>query len=54
MYTFIYYVSIYICVHIICVLMCVRVCVCLWVHVCRRVGIMNNNLKTSNRSNVKI
>ena len=48
-------VSIYIYVYIyICVLMCVRVCVCLWMHVCGRVGIMNNNLKTSNRSNVKI
>ena len=48
-------VSIYIYEYIyICVLMCVRVCVCLWMHVCGRVGIMNNNLKTSNRSNVKI
>ena len=48
-------VSIYIYVYIyMCVLMCVRVCVCLWMHVCGRVGIMNNNLKTSNRSNVKI
>ena len=49
MYIIYIYVYIYICV-----LMCVRVCVCLWMHVCGRVGIMNNNLKTSNRSNVKI